>query len=155
MNYRLLIMLIPIVLWDINCTPQQKIDTGVGVSNAVQKKSKIEKVEITEQTRGTNRLITFTSGSKTTTVNENVSVDVLSAVAWENIIKQAELIDLDKIALWQSPSEGRFGDRALASTVSITVDGKAYQSSSFDSGRPPKELENLYRELFKEIKAKQ
>ncbi|NML72427.1 hypothetical protein HHL23_21965 [Chryseobacterium sp. RP-3-3] len=153
MNYKFLIMLSPFIAFNTNCTSRQKVDTAVVTSNDVQKRSKIKKVEITEQTRGTNRLITFTPGSVTTTENGNVSVDVLSAVAWGNIIKQAELIDLDKIALWQSPSEGRFGDRALASTVSITVDGKAYQSSSFDSGRPPKELENLYRELFKEIKA--
>ncbi|MCT2561064.1 hypothetical protein [Chryseobacterium herbae] len=115
----------------------------------------MEKIEVTEQTRGTNRIITFTPDSKTTSVNGNVSVDVLSAAAWENIVKQAEVIDLDKIASLKSPSEGRFGDRAFASSILITVDGKTYESSTFDSGVPPKELEPLYRELFKGIKGKQ
>ncbi|SFN23164.1 hypothetical protein SAMN05421594_1679 [Chryseobacterium oleae] len=155
MNYRLLIALIPLILTNTNCTSQQKGDSGAVVSNGVQKKSKIEKIEITEQTRGTNRLISFAPGSKTTSVNGTVSEDVLSAAAWESIVKQAELIDLDKIASLKSPSEGRFGDRAFASTILITSGGKTYESSTFDSGVPPKELESLYRELFVEIKSKQ
>lgn len=155
MNYKLLIALIPLVLCNMNCTSQQKGSLGTIASNDVQKKSRIEKIEITEQTRGTNRLISFTPGSKTTSVNGTVSVDVLSAAAWENIVKQAELIDLDKIASLKSPSEGRFGDRAFASTILVTSGGKTYESSTFDSGVPPKELESLYRELFVEIKSKQ
>ncbi|PIF44652.1 hypothetical protein CLU96_1632 [Chryseobacterium sp. 52] len=155
MNRKLLIALIPVLLCNVNCTSQKKGSSGAITSNGVQKKSKVQKIEITEQTRGTNRLITFTSGSTTTSVNGNISVAVLSAADWENIVKQAELIDLDKIASLTAPSEGRYGDRAFASSILITVDGKTYESSTFDSGAPPKELENLYRELFKEIKSKQ
>ncbi|WP_131707626.1 hypothetical protein [Chryseobacterium angstadtii] len=155
MNYKLLIALIPLVLCHMNCTSQQKGSSDAITSNGVQKKTKIQKVEITEQTRGTNRLITFTPGSKTTSVNGNVSVDVLSAAAWESIVKQAEMVNLDKISSLAAPSEGRFGDRAFASTILITADGKVYESSTFDSGVPPKELDSLYRELFKEIKGKQ
>ncbi|WP_223607118.1 hypothetical protein [Chryseobacterium sp. OSA05B] len=154
-SYKLLIVIIPLILSNANCTSQQKRSSDTISSNGVQKKSKIEKIEITEQTRGTNRLISFTPGSKTTSVNGTISVDVLSAAAWESIVKQAELIDLYKIASFKSPSEGRFGDRALASTILITTGGKTYESSTFDSGVPPKELESLYRELFKEIKSKQ
>ncbi|WP_131401749.1 hypothetical protein [Chryseobacterium sp. JM1] len=155
MNYKLLIALIPLVLSNMNCTSQQKGSSDTITSNGVQKKSRIQKIEITEQTRGTNRIITFTPGSRSTSVNGNVSADVLSASAWESIVKQAELIDLDKIASLKSPSEGRFGDRAFASTLLITADDKIYESSTFDSGAPPKELESLYGELFKEIKGRQ
>lgn len=155
MNYKLLIALIPFVLCNINYTSQQKGSSDTITSNGVQKKSKIQKIEITEQTRGTNRIITFIPSTRNTSVNGNVSVDVLSAAAWESIVKQAEQIDLDQIASFRSSSEGRFGDRAFASTILITADGKVYESSTFDSGVPPKELESLYKELFKEIKSKQ
>ncbi|MBB6369113.1 hypothetical protein [Chryseobacterium shigense] len=125
------------------------------MSNGLQAKSKIEKIEVTEQTRGTNRLITFTPDSKITSVNGNVTTSILSAVNWENIVKNAEAIDLSKIASFQSPTEGRFGDRALYSSILITKGGKVYESSNFDAGNPPKELENLYNALFSDRKVKQ
>ncbi|REC77497.1 hypothetical protein DRF60_10935 [Chryseobacterium elymi] len=155
MNSKLIITLTSLILCNANCTSQQKGNPDAFTSNAVQKKSKIEKIEIKEQTRGTDRLITFIPNSRTTSLNGNVSVSALSPLDWTNIIKQIEVIDLEKIASLKSPSEGRFTDRALISSISITVDGKTYESSSFDAGIPPKELENLYKELFKNIKAKQ
>jgi hypothetical protein len=142
------------MLCNVNCTSQQKGNSDAVALNAVQKKSKIEKIEIKEQARGTDRLITFIPNSKTTSLNGNVSVSALSPLDWASIVKQTELIDLDKIASLKSPSEGRFTDRALISSVLITVGGKTYESSSFDAGIPPKELENLYKELFKNIKTK-
>ncbi|MGG5210093.1 hypothetical protein ACQWU4_14280 [Chryseobacterium sp. MIQD13] len=154
MNIRLLITFISIVLCNVNCTSQQKGNSGESASNTAQKKSKIEKIEVTEQTRGTNRLITFTPGSKTTSLNGNVSVSALSTADWAAIVKQAEIINLDQIASFKSSSEGRFSDRALASSILITANGKVYESSSFDAGRPPKELEGLYMALFKDTKAK-
>jgi len=154
MNPRLTIALISLMLCNVNCTSQQKGNPDAFTANAVQK-SKIEKIEIKEQTRGTDRLITFIPNSKTISLNGSVSVSALSPLDWANIVKQIEVIDLDKIASLKSPSEGRFTDRALISSVLITVDGKTYESSSFDAGIPPKELENLYKELFKDIKTKQ
>jgi hypothetical protein len=155
MNFRFFIMLIPVLLCNINCTSQQKNTSDQATQDSLQKKSKIEKIEVTEQTRGTNRIMTFIPGSKTISVNGNVSTSVLSTEDWANIIKQTELIDLGKIASLKSPSEGRFTDRALSSAISITVDGKVYQSSTFDSGIPPKELENLYQLLINGTGAKQ
>lgn len=154
MNPRLIIALISLMLYNVNCTSQQKGNPDAFASNAVQK-SKIDKIEIKEQTRGTDRLITFIPNSKTIYLNGSVSVSALSPLDWANIVKQVEVIDLDKISSLKSPSEGRFTDRALISSVLITVDGKTYESSSFDAGIPPKELENLYKELFKDVKTRQ
>ncbi|MDQ0780562.1 hypothetical protein QF044_000416 [Chryseobacterium sp. W4I1] len=153
MSFRFFITLITLLLC-INCISQQKNIPHQSTQDSLQKKDKIEKVEVTEQTRGTNRKMTFTPGSKIVSVNGNVSNSIVSDEDWASIIHQTDLIDLDKIASLKAPSEGRFTDRALSSVVSITVNGKVYQSSTFDSGIPPKELENLYQLLVKETDIK-
>lgn len=155
MVFKFSITVIFVFLCNLSCISQQKQDKGIAASNGLQLEPKIEKIEVTEQTRGTNRLITFTPNSKITSVNGNVTTSILQAASWENIVKHAEIIDLSKISSFQSPTQGRFGDRALSSSILITVDGKVYESSSFDVGNPPKELENLYNSLFSDRKVKQ
>ncbi|MFC3159528.1 hypothetical protein [Chryseobacterium arachidis] len=100
-----------------------------------------------EQTRGTNRIITFSSGSIITSLNENISKSELSSSDWENMVNQASLIDLLKMSSYNSPTTGRFSDRALSSTIIITSNGNTYESSAFDAGIPPKELDGLYQLL--------
>lgn len=131
----------------VQCNTQEKIKKTDDHTVITQKKQKISRIELKEQTRGTNRSITFDAGSIITSLNENISKSEISSSEWEDIVKQASLIDLSKIASHESPTTGRFSDRALASTIIITSNGKNYQSASFDAGIPPKELEGLYRLL--------
>lgn len=141
------LLLISLSLVNITCISQQKTERSENNSSTYQKTNEIDKIELKEQTRGTNRSITFNYGSIITSLNENISKSEISSSEWENIVKQASLIDLSKIASYESPTTGRFSDRALASTIIITSNGKTYQSASFDAGIPPKELEGLYRLL--------
>jgi hypothetical protein len=76
--------------------------------------------------------------------NGQETKEKLLPAEWEKIIKVATLIDLSKISSFQAPTTGRFSDKALASTIIITSNGKTYESGSFDAGIPPKELEELY-----------
>lgn len=141
------LLLISLSLVNITCISQQKTEKIENNSSTYQKTNEIDKIELKEQTRGTNRSITFDAGSIITSLNENISKSEISSSEWEDIVKQASLIDLSKIASHESPTTGRFSDRALASTIIITSNGKTYQSASFDAGIPPKELEGLYRLL--------
>lgn len=141
------LLLISLSLVNITCISQQKTEKIENNSSTYQKTTEIDKIELKEQTRGTNRSITFDAGSIITSLNENISKSEISSSEWENIVKQASLIDLSKIASYESPTTGRFSDSALASTIIITSNGKNYQSASFDAGIPPKELEGLYRLL--------
>ncbi|PTT68064.1 hypothetical protein, partial [Chryseobacterium sp. HMWF001] len=106
--------------------------------------NKIEKIELREQTRGTNRLITFTKDAVTTYLNGNTSTSQITAADWENISKQVNLLDLPKISTYESSTTRRFSDGALASSITVTANGNTYNSAGFDAGIPPKELEGLY-----------
>ena len=139
-----LILLILFGFTNTQCTSQQKTENHNKNSSINQKKQNIDKIEITEQTRGTNRIITFTQNSESVNVNGTIENSEISSSRWENIVKQVGLLDLQKISSYESPTTGRFSDRALASTISIISNGNTYTSASFDAGIPPKELEGLY-----------
>lgn len=121
--------------------------------NNIERK-KIDKIELKEQTRGTNRSFTFNSDYLITVLNENTSNSKVFPSDWENIVKQINLIELSKISLFTAPTTGHYSDQALASTIIITSNGKTYQSVSFDAGNPPKELAPLYKILQQTIQNK-
>jgi len=142
-----ILLIISFISININCTSQQKRNIYENKSIITQKSEKIEKIEVTEKTRGTNRTISFTPTSKIVSVNGSNTTTALSSIEWQNILKQITTIDLSKISLLESPTTHRYSDRALSSKIFITSNGKTYQSSDFDAGIPPKELENLYNIL--------
>ncbi|PKF74658.1 hypothetical protein [Chryseobacterium sp. PMSZPI] len=131
----------------LNCTSQKKNNEIKNKPLINLQQSKIEKIELTEQTRGTNRVIIYTPTSKVSSLNGNSVTSPISVEEWKKITAQVNLIDLSKISTLQSPTTGRFSDRALAATISITYENNVFTSSSFDAGIPPKELENLYDEI--------
>ncbi|SHM01059.1 hypothetical protein [Chryseobacterium polytrichastri] len=136
-------------LLNISCKSQQKND-----HNNLRNNSSLLKIELKEQTRGTNRLITFTLNSKIISLNGDIKNESISTNEWKNITEQVDLIELSKIGSFVSPTTGRYSDKALASTIIIYANGKEYTSSTFDAGIPPKELENLYKALMGNVKEK-
>jgi hypothetical protein len=132
-----------------SCSSQKNKENDQNKSVTANQSYDIEKIELTEQTRGTDRKITFIPKSITVLLNGNSKVSDLSDSNWKSIAKEASLIDLNKLASYQSSTTGRFSDRALSSTITITYKGKTFRSSGFDAGIPPKELEALYQLLKK------
>lgn len=134
-----------LVLSSIHCQNQSKNGSIEKVVNEQQ--TKIEKIQLTEQTRGFHTTITITPKSKTTSFNGEENTSALSSSEWENISQQAARIDLSKISTLPSPSTGRHSDQAMIANMIITSNGTTYTSANFDSGNPPKELEALYQKI--------
>jgi len=93
------------------------------------------------------------------TINDSVvsiskdrdSKPILKAITSENWIKLnslLETINLDSISALKSPTEARFYDGASISTLKISKNGTVYESSSFDHGTPPQEIEALVKEIL-------
>jgi len=114
----------------------------------------IEKISLTEQTRGTNRIFTLTNGKLETSLNENSKTEEITQDNWAKISETAEKMNLEGISKLESPSTKRYSDAAFASSITITKNGTDYQSSEFDAGNPPVELKNLYDEIKKVIETK-
>lgn len=147
MNYKTTLLLITSFFLSIGCLSQKKNSISENKSSQKTGESTIQKIELTEQTRGTNRLITFSTNSVIVDLNGNKKTSTLSSSDWKNIIQEAELIDLEKLSTYEAPTTHRFTDGALASTIILTVDGKQYRSANFDSGQPPAELKAIYSKL--------
>lgn len=63
---------------------------------------------------------------------------------WDKINQLVSKLDLNKLNLWEAPTQARFHDGAMATTISIEANGETYNSQSFDEGQPPPELKELY-----------
>lgn len=123
--------------------------------NSVEKSSsQINKISLTERTRGTNRIFTIENGKLENSTNGNITSQTLTENEWLKILKMAEKIDTESISKLTAPSTKRYSDAALATTIIIYKNGNEYQSSSFDSGNPPTELKDLYTEIQRIIETK-
>lgn len=136
-----------LVLSGIHCQNQSKNVNIEKNINATPQKTKIEKIELTEQTRGFHTIITFTPKSKISSFNGEKKQASMSPSDWERISRQAAAIDLSKISTLEAPTSGRHSDQAMISNLIITSNGTTYTSANFDSGNPPKELKSLYEEF--------
>ncbi|ASK29760.1 hypothetical protein CEY12_06410 [Chryseobacterium sp. T16E-39] len=146
-----LILLINIIfiISNVGCFHQSKNDNNGNKLTISKGRQKIEKVQLTEQTRGVNESSTFTSDFIISSLNGETTKSPISASYWLSISAQAEMLDLSKIANLQSPTTGRYSDQALSATIVITANGTTFTSASFDAGKPPRELEALYSEIKK------
>ncbi|MBP2619049.1 hypothetical protein [Chryseobacterium jejuense] len=136
-----------LVLSSIHCQNQSKNGNIEKNANVSMQQTKIEKIQLTEQTRGFHTTITFTPKSRTTSFNGEENNKPMSSSDWERISKQAAAIDLSKISTLEAPTTGRHSDQAMIANLIITSNGTPYTSASFDSGNPPKELKPLYDEF--------
>ncbi|MCE3077157.1 hypothetical protein [Chryseobacterium gwangjuense] len=153
MKRHIFLILLNFCFLNFNCTSHQKQEKNNNNLEQIQKQN-IEKIELTEQTRGTNRSFTLNSKALITTLNGNIINSKIVLSEWENIEKQVNLVDLSKISSFAAPTTGHYSDQALASTIIITSNGNTYQSASFDAGNPPKELVSLYKILQQIIQNK-
>lgn len=140
----LTLMNIILITSTICCANKNKKDNNEKKLTNTAKQQKIEKIQLTESTRGTNRNSIFTPINKITVLNGDSTKYTINPSEWDNISRQAEALDLSKISDLQSPTTDRYSDQALSATLIITSGGTTYTSASFDSGNPPKELEALY-----------
>jgi hypothetical protein len=57
-------------------------------------------------------------------------------------------INLELLPSYKDPTQKRFYDGAAIAQLTITVDGKEYQSTSFDHGNPPLEIEKFVNKIL-------
>ncbi|WP_159479229.1 hypothetical protein [Chryseobacterium sp. 18068] len=115
---------------------------------------KIEKVSLSERTRGTIRDFTLSDRKLVSSINGNINSQEISQNDWSKILEYIEEINAENISKLEAPTTKRFSDAALASNITITKNRTDYQSSTFDSGNPPLELKKLYDEIQRIIKTK-
>ena len=147
MNIQLILFNIILATSATNCMHKNNSENNTqNISSAVQQQ-KIEQIRLTERTRGFSRDIVFLLPQKNPILTKKSLLLKYLPAEWQMVSRLAQTIDLSKISDLKAPTEGRHSDRAMIASIIITAGGKEYTSSEFDSGRPPKELEALYKAI--------
>ena len=85
-----------------------------------------------------NKTVSVTNGKNTQPVVTN-----LSDAQWKEIVAEFSKINLESIPTLKGPTEKRFYDGAAIGNLKIVQNQKIYETSGFDNGYPPKEIEKL------------
>lgn len=86
----------------------------------------------------------MTTSTKGRSGNVGDTKKTISKDQWKKINEIVSKIDLAKMDSWESPTQERFHDGARATTITIESNGQAYSSQSFDEGKPPAQLQDIY-----------
>ena len=66
---------------------------------------------------------------------------------WKEIIGYFEKIDLEKVPTLKDPTQKRFYDGAAIANLKIRYQDKNYETTDFDNGFPPAEIEKLVNKI--------
>lgn len=119
----------------------------IGTSCSSQKKADLSSTEIeySAVSRGLykvivvhNKIVSVTNGRKTEPVESKIS-----DTKWKQIVAEFSKINLNNISTLKGPTEKRFYDGAAIGNLKVTQNKKVYETSGFDNGFPPKEIEKL------------
>ena len=123
----------------------------VGCASSLQKQS--EDITITYEaiTRGSNMIITAKHNAVTVNAVRQEKISTTTTVSkdeWNEVIKELDKIDLNKINELKAPTDKRLYDGAMIASVIVKLKDTTYHSSSFDHGNPPAEIEALVNKIL-------
>ena len=97
----------------------------------------IKSVELSYQTRGTQKFLHITSDSIDIKINGKITHYKTTNVQWKKILKTFEQVKLSGISKLKRPSTKSFHDGALITQVKVVTNLKEYESVNFDHDAPP------------------
>lgn len=71
----------------------------------------------------------------------------ISDADWKELVGDFETINLDSLASYKDPTQKRFYDGAAIANLKVTYKEKEYQTTDFDHGFPPVEIEKLVNKI--------
>lgn len=80
--------------------------------------------------------------------NENPQKATCEKKQWTKIINSSKAITFKNIPNLEAPSQKRLFDGAAIAKLKAIVDGKTYETPSFDHGNPHPEIANLVKEIL-------
>lgn len=109
----------------------------------------IQKIKLTEYTRGFQKEIILSENNFEITRNSETKHKKVTDIQWKKIQKIVQNISLEKLSTYVPPSSKRASDGALHTVLEIQAKEKTFHSQTFDNDNPPKELKALVQALGK------
>ncbi|AWI25196.1 hypothetical protein HYN49_04410 [Flavobacterium pallidum] len=72
---------------------------------------------------------------------------ILANADWKALAKLYKTIKLEALSTYKDPTQKRFYDGAAVASLRVIYDGKTYETTSFDHGFPPKEIEEFVNKI--------
>lgn len=137
-------ILIPIILLlslAAFAIPQKK-----KIKKAKQKET-ITKVEYETFARRGKTEVTITKDSAISIGRTEKKFILLTPTKWNELVKTLQAVKLSAIPSWASPTKAREYDGAAHCKIAVSTKANKYESQTFDSGKPMKQLQILYNAI--------
>ncbi|MWB95882.1 hypothetical protein GON26_16065 [Flavobacterium sp. GA093] len=130
---RIVSFLLLIMVIGTGCSSQKKTD----MANTT--------IEYSAMSRGFHKKITVQNQSVwvESERGQDAVESKIDAGKWNQIVAEFEKVNLETISTLKAPTEKRFYDGAAIANLKIIQNQKTYETTSFDNGFPPKEIEKL------------
>jgi hypothetical protein len=125
---------------------------GKGCSKEDQKDLTNTNIVYTANTRGFYQKITIQNHNISISNNRNEEgsgkTTEISDENWKELVMLFNKIDLEKLSTYEGPTQKRFYDGAPNANMIITHKEKEYNSTTFDHGNPPIQIEDLVKKII-------
>lgn len=138
--------LLPILL--LLCLTTLAIPQKKKVKKSKQKET-ITKVEYETFTRRGRTEVTITKDSAISIGRTEKKFILMNTAKWNELVKTLQAVKLSTIPSWSSPTKAREYDGAAHCKIAVSTKANTYESQTFDSGKPMKQLQGLYDAIDK------
>ena len=83
---------------------------------------------------------------------DNPKAEKIADADWKALIADFQEVNLEELSNLKAPTEKRFYDGAAIGELKITYKGTTYQTSGFDHGTPPVEIERFVNKILSLVK---
>ena len=126
-------LLLLVICIGTGCSSQKKTDmTGTQIEYTAMSRGLYKRIVVQDQK------VSVTNGRDTEAI-----VSEIDNAKWNKIVSEFEKINLDSLSALKAPTEKRFYDGAAIGNLKIIQNPKTYETTGFDNGFPPKEIEKL------------
>ncbi|MEC4003590.1 hypothetical protein OX283_002875 [Flavobacterium sp. SUN052] len=147
-------ILLTVIFAFMSCNCQKKaVDQSSLTSNvsSVNQQAKLPKLEYEANTRGFYQKIIIENQEMIVSNDRNSSEKgtavKISDSDFKELISAFQTVNLADLATYKDPTQKRFHDGAAIAHLKIVADEKEYQTTDFDHGFPPVEIEKLVNKI--------
>jgi len=113
----------------------------------LSEKQALNSVDLSYQTRGTQKNLHITSEKITVTINGETTSYKITFAQWNKIVLATQKVSLKDISTLERPSSKSYSDAAFEAILKVKTASQEYESVSFDHHTPPSELLSLIKSM--------
>lgn len=113
----------------------------------LMEKETLNSVDLSYQTRGTQKNLHITSEKIVVTINGQTSNYKITPAQWKKIVLATKKLSFKDLSTLERPSTKSYSDAAFEATLKIKTSLQEYESITFDHHSPPTELSVLIKAM--------